>query len=151
MPSFSTQTDAQGVAMATFQLPTAATTFSQFANASVADLPIVVFSATATPGNPYVIRRWGGDTQTGVVGTTLPFPATVEVIDRNANRIVGVTVSWTPDVGSVSPVTSVTGSDGLARTNVTLPSAPSRYYVHASALNLTPAQFTFTAVPPDAE
>ncbi len=98
-------------------------------------------------GQPAKLAMVGGDAQTGTILASLPESLVVVVTDRFGNRLNGIQVTWTPDgSGSVSPATSLTGSDGQASTDRTLGSAPGTYHTIATAAGLPDSDVTFTTV-----
>jgi len=70
-------------------------------------IPAAPTSLSAVPGS---------DGQTAVVGTALPTPIAVLVMDQFGNAMSNVTVAWTVigNGGTVSSATSVSGSNGQA-------------------------------------
>jgi adhesin/invasin len=82
--------------------------------------PIAVeatFAVMAVASSANGLAGVSGDGQTAPAGTELPDPLVVEVTDAFGNPIEGVTITWTPDAGSVSQTSTVT--DGSGRTSVT--------------------------------
>jgi hypothetical protein len=105
-----------------------------------------VFTATGRAGPPANVVKVAGDNQTGTVATALTDSLAVRVTDQYGNPVSGVTVTWTVTSGggSVSPTTSVTGSDGLARTRWTLGTIAGANTVQATVAGLAPASFLAT-------
>ena len=94
------------------------------------------------------IERAGGDEQRGVAGEALPVSPSVLVKDANGHPAGQVTVAFevASGGGSVSPGTTLTGADGLARTTWTLgPDSVQALSASASGLSTT---FQATAGPP---
>jgi Domain of unknown function (DUF4082)/Bacterial Ig-like domain (group 1) len=73
------------------------------------------------------IIKVSGDNQMGTVGTPLPDPLVVQVLDTAGNPQSGVTVNFavTAGGGSVSPTSAVTGANGQSSTVLTLGPIPS--------------------------
>jgi hypothetical protein len=77
-----------------------------------------VFTATASPAAPAVLRLLGPPVRTGVVGTPLADSLAVRVADQYDNPVPGVSVSWAVRAGggSVSPTSTVTDASGVSKT-----------------------------------
>ena len=102
---------------------------AHFATPTIADGKVYVGTTTqlAVYGLMSTLRAIGGSGQSGPVGTTLPKPLTVKAIDAYSGNVVsGVTVTFSDRGagGSFGNPTPLTGSDGVASTTYTLPSAP---------------------------
>ncbi|OFW28418.1 MAG: hypothetical protein A3J28_01045 [Acidobacteria bacterium RIFCSPLOWO2_12_FULL_60_22] len=84
---------------------------------------------------PFTLVPFDGDIQTGAAGSLLPQPLVVSAEDSAGVPISGVTVTFTVALGggSVSPVTAVTDSQGLAQTRMTLGPSAGIQIVLASA------------------
>jgi hypothetical protein len=119
--------------------------------------PLILLSAVACGGGDLVLPNEGqpaqiavlrGDDQTGTILASPPEPLVVKVTDRFGNALSGIQVTWTPaGGGSVSPATSLTGSDGSAATDRTLGGDPGAYQTTATAAGLTDGvTFNTTAV-----
>ena len=137
-------TDANGIVRADWGLGTVAGT--QSARASVAGVGNVDFTATADPGNPAGVAVVSGNAQSATVGTTLPAPLVVRVIDAYGNVVPDVTVNFTPNGGSLTASTATTSDAGEAQTVWTLPTTAGAYATDASVTGLAVAQFTATAI-----
>lgn len=113
----------------------------------------VRFNAIVDAAGASHIEAVGGSDQSAPVGTALPDPLVVRVIDGFGNPVGGVTVGWDAQDGSVNPDESVTGADGRATTSWTLGSAAGSQSASASAadLNGSPVDFTATARPGGAD
>ncbi|HJR51700.1 MAG TPA: Ig-like domain-containing protein, partial [Gemmatimonadales bacterium] len=75
----------------------------------------VRFSATGVAGSGSVLVGVGGDDQTGPVNSALGDSLVVRTTDALGNPVADVEVTWgVSGGGSISPVTVVTGADGLA-------------------------------------
>ena len=109
-----------------------------------ATLSVTVLQRPLTP------LKVQGDLQTGAVGTQLPLPIQVRVVDRLGVSIVGVTVTFaiTQGGGSLGVGSSTTGPDGIASESWTLGQSASL----TPQLSVTvqdgpgPAVFTATAL-----
>ncbi|MCP6759275.1 MAG: DUF4082 domain-containing protein [Fischerella sp. CENA71] len=93
-----------------------------------------------------------GDNQIGAIGTTLPNPLVVRVVNAQNNPQSGVTVNFavTNGGGSVSPASAVTNASGEASTTLTLgsvPSGPDGVIVTATAVGIGSTTFSATATP----
>ena len=137
-------TDANGIVRADWGLGTVAG--SQSARASAAGAGSVDFTATADPGNPSAVVVVSGNGQSATVGTTLPNPLVVRIVDSHGNVIPGVTVSFAQNGGSLSASSATTSSSGEAQTVWTLPTAAGGYTTNASVTGLGVAQFSATAL-----
>jgi alpha-tubulin suppressor-like RCC1 family protein len=105
---------------------------------------------TVAAGSASMLSKAAGDGQTATVGTTLPDSLRVKVTDSYGNAIPLVLVSWTVVSGdaSVSPATSQTLTDGIAKARVTLGSQTGPISISAAFGSAT-ATFTATAKAPD--
>jgi hypothetical protein len=73
------------------------------------------------PGAAVSLTLVSGDGQTGTVGEPVSDSLVVEVADALGHPVPGVSVTWDPgDGGSADPLSSLTGTDGLAATSWTL-------------------------------
>jgi adhesin/invasin len=102
-------------------------------------------------GHPAELAVAGGNNQNGTIGEALLDPLVVRVTDRFGDPVSGVTVTWSAETGgSVNPATSVTGSDGYARTQRVLGAAVGTYVTRAEITGIEdppePAVFTTTGV-----
>ena len=136
-------TDANGIARADWAL--GQTAGGQSARASVAGIASVDFTATADPGNPAGIAVVSGNGQSASVGTALPVPLVVRVVDPYGNAVPDVTVTFAGTGGSLSAQAATTSATGEAQAVWTLPTAAGAYTTNASVTGLAAAQFTATA------
>lgn len=85
-------------------------------------LVFATFRALATPDAPAAIVAVGASTFTGLPSLPLADSVAVFVRDVYGNPVPGQTVAWSVPQGggSVSPATSVTGANGVARAQWTL-------------------------------
>lgn len=105
----------------------------------------VAFSVTC--GIATRIAAIAGDAQSGRVGSPLPQPLVVRVVDALFLPVPGITVHWTlTGGGSVSPTSVQTGTDGEAATLRTLGTTPGTETTLATVAGLAPATFTQTAI-----
>ena len=79
-------------------------------------------NAAGATNAPSAIAVAGGDQQTGLVGTPLPTPFTVQVTDSNGGAVEGVKVKWMVDfgAGSLSAKSTTTDANGLTSSMLTL-------------------------------
>jgi hypothetical protein len=119
-----------GVAVMTYRLGTLSGANCVTATSQVTPAATVQFKATGNPDAPKVIVQIAGSTQ-GTVGTVLPIPLKVKVLDQYSNPVAGKTIAWTgvctdttttPSTacGSYTPASSVTGTDGTTTTALKL-------------------------------
>lgn len=92
-----------------------------------------------------------GDNQRRSPGETLLDPLVVLVKDQFGNGMAGVTVTFgvTSGGGSVSPVSTTTGSSGEAQTTWTLGATEGEQTVEAGSVGLTGSPVTFRATASD--
>jgi hypothetical protein len=86
-----------------------------------------------------------GDAQQGPIGSPLPLPLVVRVLDADGIGFPGVSVAFTPTSGSVSPQTVVSDSMGNAQTSWTLGSASGQQSVTVSVSGNPTLTATFRA------
>jgi alpha-tubulin suppressor-like RCC1 family protein len=105
------------------------------------------FASTATPAAPSQITITGGDGQSGAPGQPLPAWLGVRLQDPYGNAVPGWTVEWAvlAGGGAVQPATSVTDTNGEARTQWVM--GPGNGAVRASAQGVPPVTFAATATP----
>ena len=142
------QTNAQGIAKTRwtlgprFDIPHAVT-------AQALTLAPVQFTATpALPASARLVRVLG-DGVTATVATALADSLAVRLELADGTAVPGVAVTWTVSAGSgaVSPSSSVTQADGMARARLTLGTTAGATVVTAAAAGVTPATFTVTGTP----
>jgi hypothetical protein len=139
-------TDAQGRASATLTLGVAAG--AQTVTATVAGLPAVTFSVTATAGPAATLTKVAGDNQTARTGTAVPVAPSVRVTDQFGNPVSGVTVTFnvTAGGGSVTGGVVTTSATGTATVGSwTLGATPGTNTLTASAPGVASVNFTATA------
>lgn len=110
-------------------------TGAQLVTLSVPGLPLVVFSATATPGAADTLAIVTGNNQTGTVSTGLGSPLVVRAVDANGNPEVGLSVIFAiaSGGGTVNPTIATTDANGRATANWTLGATPGAQTVTATA------------------
>ncbi len=120
-------------------------------------LPSVLLCFAGCGTEPVVARSTellAGSQQTGALGAPLAEPLSVRVVGSDGKPFNGAQVSWSVVTGggSVSPATSTTSPDGIARTLWTLGTRLDATHVaKATAAGLSPVTFTATpALPPSA-
>ena len=104
-------------------------------------------STDNTTATASAIAVFSGNTQTGVVGTSLSAPLIVKVTDQNGNAVSGVTVTFSASGGStLSSTTATTDASGYAQSDLTIGTTAGPDTVTATATGVaTPATFTLTA------
>ena len=115
-------TNATGTATTVWTLGTSASAEQKLEARAAGVTAAASFTATAQAGAPANLTKAAGDAQTGPVGQALGTELAVRVADQFDNPISGATVTWNvvSGGGSVSPSSSQTGADGVARTRWTL-------------------------------
>ncbi|MDQ4080276.1 MAG: Ig-like domain-containing protein, partial [Gemmatimonadota bacterium] len=98
--------------------------------------------------SPAVIQMVNGNNQSAPVGSNLPNPFVVEVLDSSGRPVGGQSVSWTVVAGggTMSPASSVTNASGEARSFLKLGNAPGQQRVRSSLGTLNPVEFTAMAM-----
>ena len=144
----SSNTDANGIAVATWTLGDTAGT--QNATATVGGLAgsPVTFSATAGHGNAKIIALQGGDAQSATVNTAVATPPSVLVTDAYGNPVSGTTVTFAVTLGGGSLTgtnPASTSASGLASIGWTLGTTAGTNNLTATAAGLTGSPVTFTA------
>jgi hypothetical protein len=108
-------------------------------------LVFAVFRAVGTPDVPAAVSAAGASSFTGLASLPLADSVGVFVRDVYGNAVPGQTVAWTVKQGggSVSPASSVTGANGVARAQWTLGPQYQGVQVLEAAVGLTlSTQFT---------
>ena len=139
-------TDANGNAKSSYTLPKTAGTVTVTAASS--GYTTATFTETALPGPAASVATVTGFNQSGPVGTTLPAALVAKVKDVYGNVIANaqVTFSDTGLNGTFQPNPAVTGANGQASTNFTLPTAAKiNFAVNAASGSATPAVFHETS------
>ena len=143
----STLTNADGQASTAWTLGTAAG--EQTASGTVGSLQPVLFSASASAGQPSALVKLSGDAQLANVSTTLPQPLVAQVTDAFGNPIAGVPVSWSTastGAGTLTVEAPTTDAQGKARAAWTLGEVTGEHYARVSSQGLTDALFVAKAV-----
>lgn len=97
---------------------------------------------------PTVVQEFTGNDQQATVGTQLPNPFVVEVLDARGRPVGGATVNFAvaSGGGSVSPTSAVTNVEGQARTTLRLGTTAGEQRVTATVGSLTPVTFVARAM-----
>jgi len=107
----------------------------------------------AGAGDPALLEKVGGDGQFGHVGTTLPQPVEVRILDEDSRPVPGVAVAFevTDGGGEIAPASAFTGADGVASATWTLGPSPGANHARADAGDIegSPAAFAARADPDD--
>jgi alpha-tubulin suppressor-like RCC1 family protein len=112
---------------------------------------LAVFRAVGVPGAPATITARPPVARTGSAGQALADSLQALVRDQYGNPVPGATVAWLvgPGGGSVSPTTTTTGPDGVARAQWTLGLQTGAAQTADAMLSpAVRAQFTATATVP---
>ena len=98
--------------------------------------------ASGSP-RPAVIQMLSGNDQEGVVGSQLPNPLMVEVLDARGRAVGGQAVAWSvvSGGGTLTPAVSTTNANGEARTFLRVGAAAGGQRVHATLGSLEPVVF----------
>jgi hypothetical protein len=110
----------------------------------------LTFRATAVAGSGSNLIGVSGDEQTGPVSSALADSLVVKATDALGNPVSGVEVTWSvAGGGSISPVTVVTGADGLAAAERVLGPTATAQSAQATVAGFTgsPVTFSHTAIP----
>lgn len=115
--------------------------------AAVAETPACGDASGPRTGPPASMVLVAGDAQLSPeVGTKLPLPLTIKVIDAQGQSISGATVVWSTSSGSLSASTSRTNGEGAASIEWTLGPLVGTQTATATVTGVTPATFTQRAV-----
>ena len=139
-------TDANGEASAVVTMGSSAGPVT--IQATLASLPPVTFTATATGDRAAKMALNAGAGQTGAAGQTLQ-PFKVLVQDKNGNPAAGEAIFWvvTNGNGTLSQYKSVSGLDGIASTVLKLGnSSPTNTVEARSTLTGSPVVFNATTI-----
>ena len=137
-------TGANGQAQTAWTLGSAAG--GQTVQASCGGLAPLSFSATALAAASLEIVS--GNSQAGMVGSTLAAPLVVKVADQFNNPLPGAAVSFSivSGGGSLGSPSATANGSGHAQSTLTLPTAAGTVRVRASAAGVSaPVEFTITA------
>lgn len=108
----------------------------------------ITFDATATSGLATKLEYFSGNNQTAEVGSQLPAPLEVLVLDNEDNRIPGFPVFFdiVSDMGgTLSADTSISDANGVARTNFTFGTKIGEYSIQARSDGLENSPILFAA------
>ena len=96
------------------------------------------------------LRIVSGNHERGPIGGALPIPLRVRVVGSDTLPLEDVLVQWSVIEGqaTIDPMQGPTNPAGEAETRVTLGETPGELVVRASVENLTPVDFSITAVDP---
>ena len=118
-------------------------------SATAGTLAPATFTVTATLPASATIVKVAGDGASSTVGVAMAESLAVRVQLTGGEVVPGVQVSWsvTAGNGAISPQTSITQSNGIARARLTPGNAAGANVIAASVMGLTSAQFTVTGTP----
>ena len=119
----------------------------RFTTAGLTDAVSSTFAVS--PAAPATITAFLGDGQTAPASQVLADSLGARIVDVLGNPIAGATVTWTvlSGAGLISPATSLTDANGVARARWILGATTGPQTVNAGALSLTPATFTANGTP----
>lgn len=133
----SSTTDASGVATTTWTLGDTARAYTLTAAISSGSVGL---QATAIAGPAAALTKISSDTIVVAAGASAF--VTVRAVDKLANPVAGVVVSWTTNGGGLTASTTTTGVSGNAEVVFSSDATPRTYSVSASATGLGTAAFT---------
>ncbi len=112
----SSQSNASGIASASWTLGTAAGAQTASATATGLTGSPVAFGATALAGVPAAVNKTAGDNQSATVNSAVAADPAVQVTDQFGNPVAGVTVTFAAETGggSVTGASQATDGAGLA-------------------------------------
>jgi hypothetical protein len=138
-------TNASGLAVTTYTLPTKSGTYTL--TASAPSFGNVTATEKALPGAAVKIISYGGAKQTAAAGSVLPNFIVAQARDVYNNGVPGVTVSFSAKGnGVLNPPSVATDAAGLARTRFQLPTTAGAANVTASSAGLKNIVFLETSV-----
>jgi adhesin/invasin len=141
-------TSGSGSASATRTLGTTVGAQTTTATApAIAGSPVVTFTTNTTTPSGTTIALHAGDNQAGEVSQPLADSLAVIIRDAGSTPLSGLTVTWATGVGggSVSPTTSITGANGVARTRRVLGAAVGPHTTTATASGIGQVSFNSAA------
>ncbi|MEZ4412830.1 MAG: Ig-like domain-containing protein [Gemmatimonadales bacterium] len=139
-----------GIALATWTLPTASGTLSGTASVDGAEGSPVLLTATALAGPATSFDLLAGNNQVVAAGATASEPLTVKLQDTYGNPVEGTTVTWTVFSGTATlSASSVnTGPGGTASVEVTAGAVPGAVVIRAiPGVALPGVDFDLTVTP----
>jgi len=122
---------------------------TQTLTATAEGVPVVTFTATASPGPVSVLTRASREAQDGIVNTLVSTPPSVRAEDIYGNPVPNVPVSFsiTLGTGSLTGDQQTTNASGIATLGSwRLGTLAGQQIVRASALGAQPAAFVATAL-----
>lgn len=140
-------TDSNGNVTTSYTLPR--TSGSVTVTAASSGYTSATFSETAVPGPAATIGTVSGFGQSGPVGTALPAALVAKAKDAYGNAVAGAQITFTDAAlnGTFQPNPAITGTNGQASTNFTLPTvAKTNFGVTASSGTATSAIFHETSL-----
>jgi hypothetical protein len=152
LSTYNTKTDDDGQASTVLTFGNKAGTYTVTATSQGLTGSPIVFTATASSGDPKLIASISGNNQSGNINTSLTQPFIVKVTDQNGNPVQWVSVIF--DISeypqgatgqSLSNTSTITDSSGLASTVLTLGNKVGTYKVTASSTGLQGSPVVFTA------
>ena len=102
------------------------------------------------PALPHELRIVSGNHERGSIGSALSVPLRVRVVGSDTLPLEDVVVQWSVIEGqaTLDPVQAPTNAAGETETRITFGETPGELMVRASVENLTPVDFSITAVDP---
>ena len=142
----STQSDTAGLASVDYTLGATPGTDTISATLHGVSASTVLFTALVAQ-KPASIAIVSGNGQAATVGTALPGPLVVRVLDTHAKPVPGATVAWTATAGggTVAPATSVTDSTGATQAALVVGAVAGLNTVTAAVDSAIRVTFTATA------
>jgi hypothetical protein len=145
IPSATQTTDANGMAVLTYQLPGPSKVVSITCTAPVSSTAF--FTETCAPGAPASMKIVSGNWQTGAINSTLTTPLVVKVLDANKVVVPGVEVAFNDNGagGAFSTTSGVTDAKGQVSVQYTTGPNPGKIDITASSTGLQSKNFEETA------
>lgn len=142
----STQSDTAGLARVDYTLGATPGADTISATLHGVTASTVLFTAVVAE-MPASIAIVSGNGQAATVGTALPSPLVVRVLDTHGKSVAGTTVAWAAAAGggTVTPATSVTDSTGAARATLVVGAVAGLNTVTAAVDSAIHVTFTATA------
>lgn len=140
-------TSSSGIAATSYTLPKTAGLITVTASSS--GYASTTLTEIALAGPPATVGTVSGSAQSGTVNTTLPAPLIAKVVDAYGNAIANAQITFADSGlnGTFQPNPVVTGANGTASTNLTLPTAAkTNFAVTASSTGATSATFRETSL-----
>jgi hypothetical protein len=139
-------TDATGTATTRWTLGTNASQEQRLEARVTGVTTPATFTAVAQPGPAATLIKSGGDAQLGPVGAPLTSELAVTVGDQFGNPVAGATVTWNvlSGGGTITPASSVSGADGVARARWTLGAQLNAQTASASVASVATVTFSAT-------